>query len=63
MAKSYRGKSLKPGGGGRFAKLVDKIKARGGIENPEALAAVIGRRKYGAKKMATWAAKGRKRAK
>lgn len=43
--------------------MVDKLRARGDVENPEAVAAAIGRRKYGAKQMAKWAAKGRKRAK
>lgn len=54
-------KSMKPGGGGRFAALQSEL-ARKGIRNPAALAATIGQKKYGAKKMANWAAKGRKRA-
>lgn len=49
------GKSMRPGGGGRFAKMVASGKS-------PALAAYIGRRKYGAKKMASFSAKGRKRA-
>lgn len=53
-------KSMKPGGGGRFAKMVNKLKGR--VSNPKAVAAAIGRKKYGAKKMAMWAAKGKKRA-
>ena len=61
---TYRGKSLKPGGGGRFARLVDRLKAAGkSEESARAIAAAIGRKKYGAKKMAKWAAQGRKRAK
>ena len=56
-------KSMKLGGGGRFAKLEKSIAARGGMKNPAAVAASIGRKKYGAKKMAAMAAKGRKRAK
>ena len=61
---TYRGKSLKPGGGGRFARLVDRLKAQGkSEESARAIAAAIGRKKYGAKKMAKWAAQGRKRAK
>ena len=49
------GKSMKPGGGGRFAKMVAS-----GMS--PALAASIGRKKYGAKKMAAFSAKGRARA-
>ena len=56
-------KSMKLGGGGRFAKLEKSIAARGGVKDAAAVAASIGRKKYGAKKMATMAAKGRKRAK
>lgn len=48
------------GSGGRFKALSKKLKARGAT-NPGALAAWIGRRKYGAKKMATWAKAGRKK--
>ncbi len=53
-------KSMKPGGGGRFKKLVSKLKGK--VRNPKAVAAAIGRKKYGKKKMAKWAAAGRKRA-
>ena len=49
-------KSMKLGGGGRFAKLARKT-------GSPALAAWIGRRKYGAKKMAKMSSRGRKRAK
>ena len=56
-------KSMKLGGGGRFEKLTRSIAARGGVDNPKAVAAAIGRKKYGAKKMASMAAKGRKRSK
>lgn len=48
--------------GGRFAMLVESIK-KGGAKNPKAVAASIGRKKYGAKKMTSMAAKGRKRSK
>jgi hypothetical protein len=54
-------KSMRPGGGGRFAKLTAELKRRG-VKNPKALAAWIGRKKYGAKRMAQWAAAGRRRA-
>jgi hypothetical protein len=59
---TYKGKSLRPGGGGRFARLVDQLRARGYSEKrARAIAASIGRRKYGARQMAAWAAAGRKR--
>ena len=51
--------SMKLGGGGRFKKLKTKLKKQG-AKNPAALAAHIGRKKYGNKKMASMAAKGRK---
>ena len=51
-------KSMKPGGGGRFQKLESALKKKG-VKNPAALAASIGRKKYGKKKMATWAKKGK----
>ena len=56
----YAGKSMKPGGGGRFAKLKAQLASKPGITNPGGLAAAIGRKKYGAAKMASFAAKGRK---
>ena len=55
-------KSMKPGGGGRFAALKEKLSHRPGVTNPGALAAAIGRKKYGAAKMAKFSAEGRKRA-
>jgi hypothetical protein len=59
---TYKGKSLRPGGGGRFARLVDRLRARGYSEKrARAIAASVGRRKYGAKQMAAWAAAGRRR--
>jgi len=54
-------KSIKLGGGGRFAKLVKSIK-KGGASNPAAVAASIGRKKYGAKKFTSMAVAGKKRA-
>ena len=50
------------GSGERFAALKNKIASKGGVRNPAAVAAAIGRKKYGAKKMATLSARGRKRA-
>lgn len=58
-AKTYKGKSMKPGGGGRFAKMVDQLKGK--VKSPKAVAAAIGRKKYGAKKMAKFSAQGKKR--
>ena len=54
-------KSMKVGGGGRYQKLVKKLKEEG-ARDPKALAAHIGRKKYGKKKFQQMAAKGRKRA-
>lgn len=50
----------KLGSGGRFKALTKKIAAHG-ARNPKAVAAAIGRKKYGGKKMAKLAAAGRKR--
>jgi aspartokinase-like uncharacterized kinase len=56
-------KSMKPGGGGRFAKLVKKVEGEGkSEESAKAIAAAAGRAKYGAKKFASMAAKGKARA-
>lgn len=46
------------GQGGRFAAMKAKF-AKKGARNPGALAAFVGRKKYGAKKFASMAAKGR----
>lgn len=54
-------KSMKLGGGGRFAKLKGKLSKRYGAKRAGAIAASIGRKKYGKKKMARMSAKGRKR--
>lgn len=56
------GKSMKPGGGGRFEKLEKKLGAEPGVTDPKALTASIGRKKFGKKRMAGFAAKGRARA-
>lgn len=56
-----RKKSMKLGGGGRFAKLKGELGRRKGVTNPGALAAYIGRKKYGARAFARMGAKGRKR--
>ena len=51
----------KLGSGARFKALTRKLASKG-ASNPKALAAYIGRKKYGAKKMASMAAAGRRRA-
>ena len=47
------------GEGGRFAALKSTLGKRPGVTNPGALAAYIGRKKYGAKRLAKMAAAGR----
>jgi len=56
-------KSMRLGGGGRFQKLSKSIQKKQGIskERADAIAASIGRKKYGAEKMAKMAAAGRKK--
>lgn len=53
---------MKLGGGGRFQKLTKQLSAKG-AKNPKALAAYIGVKKYGQKKMSSMAAKGKKKSK
>lgn len=50
----------KLGSGKRFAALKSKLAKEPGVTNPGALAASIGRKKFGAAKMAKMSAKGRK---
>jgi len=50
----------KLGSGKRFAALKRSLSRRG-VRNPGALAASIGRKKYGAKRFAKLSAKGRRR--
>jgi len=50
----------KLGSGKRFAALKSKLSKRPGVTNPGALAASIGRKKWGSKKMAALSARGRK---
>jgi hypothetical protein len=62
--KTYKGKSLKPGGGGQFAKMVDAIKKSGkSVKSAKAIAAAAGRKKYGKAKFQKMASTGKKRAK
>ena len=53
---------MAPRSGTRFRKLSRKLSKRKGVRNPRALAAYIGRKKYGKKGMARKAAAGRKAA-
>ena len=60
---TYKGKSTKPGGGGRFADAVDAMTKKGlPVSEAKAIAAKQGRKKYGAKKMTQFSVAGRKRA-
>lgn len=55
-------KSMKLGGGGRFAKLSEKLERQGkSPEAAKAIAANAGRKKYGSEKMTSMAIKGRKK--
>jgi hypothetical protein len=51
----------KLGSGERFKELEGKLAHKKGVENPGALAAYIGRQKYGAGKMAKMATAGKHR--
>lgn len=50
----------KLGSGARF-KAVERSAAKSGARDPAAVAAAVGRKKYGEKKMSALSAKGRKR--
>lgn len=50
------------GSGKRFAALKKELAAKPGIKDPGALAAYIGKQRYGAKKMSKMAAAGKRRA-
>lgn len=55
------GKSMKPGGGGRFEAFVGRLVAEGKTQSQaKGIAASAGRKKYGAARMSEMAAKGRK---
>ena len=60
---TYRGKSLRPGGGGRFARQRDALMAKGyTADSADRIAAWSGRRKYGKARFQAMAAAGRRRA-
>lgn len=52
----------KLGSGERFAALKRKLASRGDVRDPAAVAAAIGRKKYGAEKFQRLAAAGRRKA-
>jgi hypothetical protein len=56
-----KGKKPPLGEGGRFAALKKAIAARGNVTNPGAVAAWIGRKKYGKARFQKMAAAGRKK--
>ena len=58
--KSEPASKAKLGSGGRFKALEGKLEKQG-AKNPAAMAAAIGRAKYGSKKMGKMAAKGKVR--
>jgi hypothetical protein len=58
---SFKGKSNKLGGGGRFAQVVAAMPKNMPTSEKKAIAAMQGRKKYGNKKMSQMAAKGRSR--
>ena len=60
--KGYQRAKKKPLGEGSRFRAIAKSAKLGGAKEPEAVAAVIGRKKYGPKKMARLAAQGRKKA-
>ena len=60
MKTGNKKKKPKLGSGKRFKQLTSKLKKKG-AKDPKALAAYIGRKKYGNKKMSTMALKGKKR--
>lgn len=60
VMKPPKKRKPKLGSGARFKALTTQLKKRG-AKNPKALAAFIGRKKYGKKKMLEMAAKGKKR--
>ena len=58
--KSMPSAPTKPGEGSRFKSLETKLSHEKGVTDPSALAAALGRAKFGAKKFANMAKKGKK---
>jgi hypothetical protein len=62
MYKKGGKKTMEPGGGGRFAAMVGKLKSKGkSEESAEAIAASAGRKKYGKSRFQSMAAAGKKK--
>jgi hypothetical protein len=59
LSDAAKTRSMRLGGGGRFKRLEGQLD-RKGVQDPAALAAWIGRRKYGSARFNKLAAKGRK---
>ena len=57
----YEKPKAKPGKGKRFKALTKSLGKSGRVRNPKALAAFIGRKKYGKKRFQEMATKGRKK--
>ncbi len=57
---SFKGKSNKLGGGGRFAQVKEKVSKEKGVYNPAGLAAYIGRKSLGKAKFQKLSANGKK---
>lgn len=62
--KTYEGKSMAKGGGGRFEQMKDAIMRKPGMteERAAAITAAAGRKKYGKTQFQRMAATGRRRA-
>lgn len=60
LVKTSSANSNAPGSGARFKRLEHKIATKGKVSNPGAVAAAIGRKKYGKQKFQAMAAHGRK---
>lgn len=62
MAKKIDGDDMKPGGGGRFKKVSGEIQRKEGVSKgkADAIAAGIGRKKYGKATFQDMATKGKK---
>ena len=61
--KSTTKKQPEVGSGKRFEKVKKEIEKKDDVKDPAAVAAAIGRKKYGAKRMAELAVAGRKKKK
>lgn len=61
MTIKSKKKMSKLGSGERFKRLEAKVAEKANVDNPKAVAAASGRKKYGTKKMSALAAKGRKK--